>query len=248
MRVCCVVQARCNSERLPGKVLLPLGGQPVVERVLRAVLSARLISDVILATTTNESDGPLARVTERCGVRLFRGSEQDVLGRFVAALAGNDAEAVVRVTADDPLLDPQVIDKVIQRYLESPVDYASNILERSWPRGVDTEVISREALERSNREATLEEHREHVTIFARTRGDLFRLLNVTAPKEETWPELRLCIDTAEDYEMIRQIFLALSFDPTRPGIGEIVRWLRAHPEVASVNAGIVQKSVFGRQF
>jgi spore coat polysaccharide biosynthesis protein SpsF len=248
MRVCCVVQARCNSTRLPGKVLLPLGGKPVIEHVLRAVLAASLVNDVILATTVNEADEPLARIAKKLGVRLFRGSEQDVLGRFVAALAQDDAGAVVRITADDPLLDPRVIDKVIQSYLEGQVDYASNILQRSWPRGMDTEVICREALERSNRDANLEEHREHVTIFVRTHADLFRLRNVTAPKDEVWPELRLCIDTREDYEMMQQIFLAFPFETQRPNINEIIRWLRAHAEVATINAGIVQKSVFGRQF
>jgi len=248
MRVCCVIQARCNSTRLPGKVLLPLGGKPVIEHVLGAVLSASLVDDVILATTVNEADGPLACIAQKLGVRLFRGSEQDVLGRFIAALAQDDAEAVVRITADDPLLDPRVIDKVIKSYLESQVDYASNILQRSWPRGMDTEVISREALERSNREAILREHREHVTIYVRTHADLFRQCNVMAPKDEVWPELRLCIDTREDYEMIQQIFMALPFETQRPNINEIIRWLRAHTEIANINAGIVQKSVFGRQF
>lgn len=247
-RVVAVIQARTSSERLPRKVLLPLGDRPVIDHVIAAVKSATLVDHVVLATTVNTGDDDLVAAGERMGVGVFRGSESDVLGRFVGALAGDAADVVIRHTADDPLLDPRVIDAVVGDFLRGGCDYASNILARSWPRGLDTEVFSREALVRTDREGRLPEHREHVTIYMRTHPERFRLRNVVAPADETWPELRLCVDTQEDYELLRQVFNALWKPRCIVDVKTVVAWLKAHPEVAALNAGIGQKTVFGRVF
>jgi len=246
-RVVAVVQARCSSERLPSKVLLPLGGRPVVEHVLRAVRASEPIDDVVLATTTNPADDRLEELAAELGVRAFRGSESDVLGRFVGALEGDGADAVVRVTADDPLLDPTVTAAVVRRFHAGDCDYASNIVVRSWPRGLDSEVLSREVLERSARDGQRPEDREHVTTYVRTNPDAFRLANVSAPPGETWPELRLCVDTAEDQALLERVFDALYDDGAAPpAVGTVIAWLRRHPEVVALNSEVQQKPTLGR--
>lgn len=245
MRTVAVVQARSRSERLPGKVLLPLGGRTVVEHVLRAAAAAP-VDEVVLATTDLPDDDALAAEGERLGVRTFRGSEDDVLGRFVAALEGDPAEIVVRVTADNPLQDPAIMAAVLERFGRGDCDYAANGLERTWPRGLDCEVVSREALERSHRDGHRPEDREHVTVYVRTHPELFRLAGVRAPAAETWPDLRLTLDTPEDLELLRRVFDALYDGSTAPRAGEVIAWLREHPEVARLNAGVEQKPTLGR--
>ena len=245
-RVVAVVQARCGSERLPGKVLLALAGRPVVEHVLRAAQATPSIDDVVLATTAGAADDALAAHAEQLGVRTFRGPEDDVLGRFVGALEGDDADVVVRLTADNPLLDPSVADAVVRRHLEGDCDYASNNGERSWPRGLDCEVLSRAALERSAREGLRPEDREHVTFHVRTHPGDFRLVNVRAPAAETWPQLRLSLDTAEDLALLERVFDALYNEHASPlAIGDVIAWLRDHPEVVALNAEIRQKPTLG---
>jgi spore coat polysaccharide biosynthesis protein SpsF len=221
---------------------------PVIEHVLLAIRAASLIDDVVLATTASPADDRLVGIGEALGIRVFRGSEADVLGRFIGALEDDPADIVVRHTADDPLLDPAVIDTVIGQYLKGGCDYASNIIERSWPRGLDTEVLSRNALIRSHREGKRSEDREHVTIYIRTHPDLFRLRNVKALPQETWPDLRLCLDTKEDQELLQQVFEALYIPGKILRIGTVIDWLQQHPEVTALNAGVIQKSTLGQIF
>jgi len=243
-----VVQARCASERLPNKVLTPLGDRTVVEHVLRAVSAARLVDEVILATSVEPSNDRLTSLVEALGYRVFRGAEDDVLGRFVGALAEDPADVVIRHTADDPLLDPGVIDVVVGAYLKGGCDYASNILQRSWPRGLDTEVVSRQALERAHRAAKEPEYREHVTLYIRRHGGEFRLRNVSALEQETWPDLRLCIDTAEDKALLEAVFAALHRPRRVLRVGEVIDWLRSHPHIARLNAEVRQRQVFGKAY
>lgn len=245
-RIVAVIQARCGSERLPGKVLLPLAGQPVLAHVVHAVRSASLVDDVIVATTESPADDALVPLARQLGVRLYRGPELDVLQRFVGALAGDPADVVVRHVADAPLVDPAIIDTVIGHYLKGGCDYAASMLERTWPRGVESEVISRDALERSAREGNRPEDREHVTVYVRSHPDRFRLRNVRALPQETWPDLRLTLDTAADYQLLQAVFDALHQPGSVVRIGRVIEWLRTRPAIVALNAHIDQKPVLGR--
>lgn len=247
-RTVAVIQARCGSERLPNKAMRDLAGRPLTEHVLRAVMHAERVDEVVLATTREADDDVLEGLAGELGVRCYRGSSNDVLSRFVGAVEGTCADAVVRLTGDDPLLDPAVIDQVVAHFVEGGCDYASNIVERSWPRGLDTEVLSIDALRRSDREGRRPEDREHVTFYVRTHPDIFQLRNVEAPDDERWPDLRLCVDTAEDYEMIRKVFEALYRLGEPLSVGQVVDWLRRHPEVARINAAIQQKATLGKVY
>jgi len=211
-------------------------------------MSASLIDEVVLATTTSAADDPLAAIGQSMGVRIYRGIEEDVLARFVGALAGDQADVVVRHVGDAPLVDPGVINSVVGHFLKGDCDYASNMIERSWPRGSESEVLSREALYRSHQEGTRPEDREHVTIYARTHADRFRLRNVKALPQETWPELRLTLDMREDLALFEKVFDELYVPGHLLRIGAVIDWLRQHPEVVALNAHLKQKTVFGKDF
>ena len=160
-----MIQARMSSTRLPGKVLEPIEGRTMLSRVVRRAQLARLIDGVVVATTQAEADGAIVEECARLEVECFRGPEDDVLDRYLRAARAASADAIIRVTSDCPLLDPEVIDTVIRSFIGANVDYASNTIQRTFPRGLDTEVFSRGALERAAREADEPHQREHVTPY-----------------------------------------------------------------------------------
>src|SRR5688500_8743591 len=148
MKVVAVVQARAGSTRLPGKVLMELAGRPMLAQILRRVAAASRVDEVVLATSDLERDDPVAAVAEAEGVAVFRGSEEDVLARFVGAARSADADVVMRITGDCPLIAPEVIDAVVARLVDEGADYASNVLRRTFPKGLDAEALTMDALER----------------------------------------------------------------------------------------------------
>jgi spore coat polysaccharide biosynthesis protein SpsF len=240
MRRAIVVQARMTSTRLPGKVLEDLAGKPALERQLERLQRCGHADEVVIATTVNADDDPVVALAERCGVRWFRGSELDVLSRYVGAAREARADMVVRVTSDCPLIDPVETDAVIAALEErrERADYASNFLERHLPRGLETEALWRDVLERADRMGTSAPSREHVTAFVHAeRPDLFALHAVKRPYEAA--DLRWTVDTPEDLEVVRRIYAALGPEP-RP-LGEVIAWAREHPEVTALNAHVEQK-------
>ena len=246
VRTVAIVQARTTSTRLPGKVLMDLAGQPVLARVLERVAAAPAVDEVVVATTVNEADDPVVDLTRRLGHRWFRGSEHDVLGRYVGAAREADADAVVRVTADCPLLDPAVVDRVVSELAEhrSTCDYAGNAVVRSFPRGLDAEALFRDVLERVDRYAVLPEQREHVTmaIYA-SCPELFRRRDVVAEQDDS--DLRWTVDHAVDLEVVRAAYEALGLGEAPLPYLEVVAWFRDHPEVAARNADLVTWSPTG---
>lgn len=238
MSTVAVVQARVGSTRLPGKVLRDLGGATVLARVVRRVRRARRLDAVVVATTERSADDPLVAECEGLGVDVFRGSEDDVLARFCGAARAAGAEVVVRITADCPLIDPGVIDQVVAAFVAAAPDYASNTLVRTFPRGLDVEVMTRASLERAAREATEAYQRVHVTPYLYQHPELFRLLPVTGEVDAS--HLRWTVDTAEDLALVRALYARLDND-------DAFDWRRAlrvvedAPELADLNRGVQQK-------
>src|SRR5271169_1581637 len=154
MKTTAIVQARMGSTRLPGKVLMDLGGQTVLASVVRRLGRARLIDEILVATTTASADDAIAHECRRLRVGCFRGSEPDVLDRYHAAATAVSAECLVRITSDCPLVDPAIVDQTIQTFFDQHADYASNVFPRTFPRGLDTEVFSLAVLGRAWRQAT----------------------------------------------------------------------------------------------
>lgn len=206
MKVAALVQARTGSTRLSGKVLEDVGGIPLIAHTLRRLRAARRVDEVVLATTEHHRDDVLVECARAEGANVYRGSEHDVLSRFRDAAESADADAVVRITGDCPLLDPAVVDRVVRALVDAsePCDYASNVLRRTYPKGLDTEALWVEALARIDELASSAEAREHVTWFAyRERPDLFRLRSVEGDEDRS--DLNWSVDTAEDLERVRAL-------------------------------------------
>jgi spore coat polysaccharide biosynthesis protein SpsF len=238
MRRAIIVQARMTSTRLPGKVLADLEGRPMLERQLARLARCEQADEIVVATTTNADDDPLMELADRIGVRWFRGSEHDVLARYLGAAREARADVIARVTSDCPLIDPVETDAVIAALLERPADYASNFLERRLPRGLDTEALWLDVLERLDRLATSVPAREHVTFHIHSeRPDRFELVALKRPYDAA--DLRWTVDTPEDLEAVRRIYAGVGSEP-RP-LGEVIAWVRAHPEVTALNAHVEQK-------
>lgn len=234
-----LVQARTSSRRLPHKVLLDVAGRPMLAQLLRRLRACRTVSEVAVATTTSVSDDPIVDLAAACGVPCFRGSEEDVLERFVAAAAAFDADALVRVTADCPLIDPDLVDRVLAELLDHPdcCDYASNVVPRTFPRGLDVEALYRDTLSRIDRLARTPTEREHVTVLPRAeRRQLFLVRSVTDVEDNS--DLRWTVDTEADLGFVRAIYEALDLDRRVAPYREVLAYVRSHPELSKMNAGI----------
>lgn len=231
------IQARIGSTRLPGKVLLDLAGKPVLQRVLERVARAR-VDQVLLLTTELPEDTPLAVAAKSWGVPVFRGSEQDVLDRFYQAAQAWQPQRIVRITADCPVMDPAVINAVLDAQQQTGVDYCSNCLEETYPDGEDVEVFSRQALEQAWRAATLPSEREHVTPYIRNHPERFRQHGVRA--EQDWGGKRWTLDNPEDYVFLQALYTALLGDNEFFGMTETLAYLARHPELEALNGQIAR--------
>lgn len=239
VKVGAIVQARIGATRLPGKVLEIITGEPMVWHVVNRLRLSKKLHNIILAIPDAKEDDVLEDFAREQNISYFRGSQQDVLSRYYEAAKTFHCEVVARITADCPLIDPEVVDQVIERHLASGADYTSNTIERTFPRGMDTEVFSRQTLERTYREARQPYEREHVTPYIYEHPNMFQLQNVEAQGEARRPEIRLTVDYQEDLELVRRICQSLGEKSLR--VVEVIRFLDANPSVAKINADCEQK-------
>lgn len=237
--VAAIVQARLGSSRLPGKVLMDLAGDTMLARVVQRLRAARLVDEVVIATTDDAKDDPVVDEAERLGARWYRGSEHDVLARYLGAARECGADVVVRITSDCPLIDPEVVDRVIGALTRSR-DYASNTHVRSYPRGLDVEALHASTLERIARLATSQAAHEHVTSFVMERPSLFSIRHVVASTDDS--DLRWTVDTPEDLELVRALYDRLDLAHGHVPYRAVVAAVRANAELQTVNAHVVQKS------
>jgi spore coat polysaccharide biosynthesis protein SpsF (cytidylyltransferase family) len=249
-RVIAVVQARLGSTRLPGKALSPIAGRPMLAHVLARATAIPGVDRVVLATTTSPEDAALVDLARAAGVASVRGSVSDVLDRFHAALTEHPADAIVRITADCPLLDPAVAGRVVAEYRRraGELDYVSNVHPPTFPDGLDTEVISAGALASAWREAIAASDREHVTPYVWSRPQRFRLANVSGADDLS--SLRWTVDDAQDLAFVRAVYGALAPDgePRAAlfGMGAMLDLLRARPDIGAINAGTPRNEGFER--
>jgi spore coat polysaccharide biosynthesis protein SpsF len=247
MKIGAVVQARTASTRLPRKVLkdLPYGsGTTVLEQVLRRIARSRTVTEVVVATTTDPADDAVSDVARRAGVSCFRGSSHDVLERYYQAARCHQLDVIVRITADCPCHDPEVIDLVVGEHLRTAADFTTNCLVRTFLHGVDTEVLGFAALERAHREATRTYERQHVCPFIyKTRPDAFRVTVVRAPRDLAAPDIRATLDTPEDYTLLCAVFDALDDGSVPFGARDIIALFRRKPWLRGINCAVVHKKV-----
>jgi spore coat polysaccharide biosynthesis protein SpsF (cytidylyltransferase family) len=238
--VIAIIQARMGSERLPGKILLDVEGQTMLERVVRRVQSAKTIDKVVVATTTDKLDDQTASLAGSLGVHVTRGSVEDVLDRFRQTADETGAQTIVRVSADSPFVDPAVTDTIVDALLSSDADYASNKLHPSYPLGLDVEAFTRPALEKVWKEADKPFERSHVTYRIYSGPSGFKLLPVTTtPNRHDW---RWTVDTDEDLRFAREIFFRLEGSNDFSWL-DVVALIEKEPELAKINAHLKPKDV-----
>jgi len=232
MKTVALIQARMSSRRLPGKVLRDISGQPMILHVLRRARQASSIDSVAVITSVHEDDDAIKDLCAKNRLACFRGSLDDVLDRYYQAARYFQADIVVRLTADCPLLDPRIINKVVQAFHQDAFDYVSNTLDCTYPDGLDTEVFRFAALEKAWQEARLPSEREHVTAYIYKHPELFRLGSVK--QEPDLSALRWTVDTPQDLDFVRMIYRLIN--KVDFGMQEILTLLQAHPEIMQVNA------------
>jgi spore coat polysaccharide biosynthesis protein SpsF len=233
-RVTAVLQARTSSSRLPGKVLHDLAGAPMLLRQIERIRRSRLIDNLVVATSLDSSDDQLTKILARANVATYRGSLDDVLGRFVGAIQGFEPQHVVRLTGDCPLADPDVIDAVIAQHLVGRADLTCNTAPPTFPDGLDVEVVRAEVLRAAAGEAALLLEREHVTQFFYRRPERFRIVNYVLAEDLS--HLRWTVDEPEDLIFVRAVYDA--FFPKQPQFSfrDVLALLKQRPELEAINA------------
>ena len=243
MRTVAIVQARMRSTRLPGKVLLPILGRPMLELLVERLRRVPGVDDVIIATADDTSCDPIVTLATRIGVGAFRGSERDVLDRVLRAAHWARADLIVEITADCPLLDPPTIQRVIEAFHGGGVDYCSNVIRRTYPRGLDVQVFPRTVLEEVARLTDDPVDHEHVSLYIYEHPERFRLRNVESGLAPEVADLRLTVDTQEDFDLVRAIYARLF--PTKAAfvLEDILALLEREPGLVVLNRHVEQKAV-----
>ena len=239
MDVIAIVQARMGSTRLPGKVLKKINNRFVLDYVIERLKFSDKINDVILATTKDKKDDVLETYAIEREVRYFRGSEEDVLSRYYHAAKKYGGEIIVRITSDCPLIDPEIVDNVINKHIDNKADYTSNVIKRTYPRGLDTEVFNFDVLSEAYKNANEKYQHEHVTSYMIEHPEKFKLQNIEAKGKLKRPDIRITVDTKEDFELIKKIIL--HFNNLNFKTDDIIGFLDRNPELIEINKNIIQK-------
>jgi spore coat polysaccharide biosynthesis protein SpsF len=243
VKVVIIVQARMTSTRLPGKVLKLVLNKPLLEYQIERLQRVRSADDIVIATTVHSTDDPIVGLCDRLSVHHYRGPEEDVLARYHGAAVACNADAIIRVTSDCPVIDPAVIDRVARFFIEhrGDYDYVSNTQVRSYPRGMDTEVFSFAALCEAFHEASKPAEREHVTPFIYTNSHRYRLADIVHPEDES--RHRWTVDTPEDFELIKRIIESLYPSEPHFDLKSMLDLIRHNPEWMKINEHIEQKKL-----
>jgi spore coat polysaccharide biosynthesis protein SpsF len=239
MKIVAIVQARMGSTRLPGKIMMYLQDQTVLGHVIQRLQAVESIHQIIIATTNQQADSLIVEEAGKYNVDSYRGSEQDVLLRYYEAAVQSNADIIVRITSDCPLIDPDLVEKVIQLYLTNASEYARLDLG-TFPRGLDVEVISMKALRDSHLKVINQDHREHVTLYVYEHPEVFGKLAYAC--DEDFSQYRFTLDTPEDLKLISEIFAALYHKGYIFGYKEIINLLHQNPNLIKINAKVEQKN------
>jgi spore coat polysaccharide biosynthesis protein SpsF len=244
-----IIQARMNSSRLPGKVLKPVLGRPLLELLVERLRFCRRLDDIIIATTAGTEDDPVRDLTERLDIKYVRGSEEDVLDRYFQAARQFQVDHIVRITGDCPLADPVVIDSVIEAYMDvdsgmARYDYLSNATEATFPDGLDVQIFSFDVLERLHQRADKKYQREHVCTYILEHPEAFRTGNMRCSRDLS--RYRWTLDNFEDYELIKAIYEGLYFRKKSFLMEDILKFLEENPGLEGLNKDITRNEGFIR--
>jgi spore coat polysaccharide biosynthesis protein SpsF len=241
LHVVATIEARMNSSRLPGKVLRPILGRPALELLIERLRRARRVRQVVLATTSHGADDALECLAGRLGIACFRGSEEDVLDRVLRAAQHVAGDVIVEITGDSPLLDPEVIDRVVEAYLAGGYDYVSNNRRHTYPLGLDAQVFSTATLAEVAQLTQDPADREHVSLYIYEHPQRYRIGNVESGLPPGCADVRLTLDTPEDLALITAIYEELY--PSNPAFGlhDVLALLQRRPELRELNNHVRQR-------
>jgi spore coat polysaccharide biosynthesis protein SpsF len=243
MKIGAIIQARMGSTRLSGKVMKKIKGKTVLHHVIDRIQQSKLLDESIVATTILERDDIIENEIKKCGVKCFRGSEEDVLSRYYYAAKENNVDIIIRITSDCPLIDPNVIDEIVEFYLNGNYDLVTNagsdLTQRTYPRGLDTEVFSFEVLENAFINGKESYHREHVTPFIYEYSNkIHNFQNIIDYSKYRWT-----LDTEEDFKLISEIYNRLYKGTHDFYLQDIIELFKQEPKLFTINAHIEQKKV-----
>lgn len=242
MQINVSIEARITSTRLPGKVLMEIKGKPILQIMVERVKESKFINDIIIATTINKTDDAIVDLAKKIKVGCYRGSEENVLQRVLAAHKEFNSDIIVELTGDCPLIDPLLIDECIEFYLSNKdrYDYVSNCVERSYPDGMDTQVFPMKVLEEVAQKTDNPLDKEHVSRYIYASGE-YRIYTIKAQGDLFWPDLGITLDTREDFELIKSIFE--HFKDNDFTLRDILKLLRQNKEMLNINKNIKRRSM-----
>lgn len=240
-KICAIVQARMGSSRLPGKVLERIIHKPMVWHVVNRLKFSKKLDEIILAIPNSKENNVLEQFAKNNKIKYFRGSEQDVLSRYYETAKKFKCDTIVRITSDCPLIDPEIVDKVVEEHLSSKTDYTANVLKRTYLKGLDVEVLTFEALEKSFKETKKQPHREHVTLYIREHPEKFK--RVSVENEKDFSRFRWTVDEKEDLEFVREVYKRLYKEGKIFLMAEIIKLLEKEPKLLEINKNIKRKKI-----
>ena len=233
-----IIQERMGSTRLPNKVMKYLVDKTVLEHVVARVNKSQYINEIFVATTIDKNNLPLIQICSSRNIRIFCGSEEDVLDRYYQLAKLICPDHIVRITSDCPVIDPEIIDLIIQKHIKSNCDYTSNTLEASYPDGLDTEVFSFSALQKAWQEANLLSEREHVTPYIKNHPEIFSHNSILS--KINYANKRWTLDTTQDFEFLKSIYENLYYTNNFFGMNDILYLINNQPSLEKINANIIR--------
>jgi len=244
MRIGCIIQARTSSTRLPRKVLnyLPFNSNiTVLEHVVRRLKRSSKIDEIVIATTLDKPDDAIVEISKKEDVKHFRGSMNNVLERYYLAAKKHHFDLIVRVTSDCPCIDPDIVDLIIERHIDGSADYTSNALKKTYPHGLDAEVFSFDILETAYHNAANDFEKEHVMPYIYKRPGTFRIAQVEAEEALSVPDIRITLDTEQDYALLCILFESLYKDIPAFSAQDIIKLFKEKPWLKFINKSIAKK-------
>ena len=238
-----IVQARTGSTRLPNKIFKELCGKPILWHVINRLSYSKLIKQIIIATTNLSEDDKVEEFCKTNNILFYRGSSDDVLSRYYEAAKKFNADLIIRITSDCPVIDPQIIDKMTNNFFDfyekEKIDYMSNTIIRTFPRGLDAEIFPFNVLEKTHLEAKQDYEREHVTPYIYQHPEIFKIKNFTCEKDYSF--YRWTVDTIEDFKLIEKIYEALYKENDIFYFEDILKLFEEYPDLININKDVKQK-------
>lgn len=242
-KIVATIEARMTSSRLPGKVLLPLSGKPALERMIERLKRSKYVDEIVVATTINSADEPIIELAKKLKVEYWRGSEYDVLTRVLEAAESVKADIIVELTGDCPLIDPTLVDKVIEEFFTREVDYVSNSIPPCYPLGFEVQIFPVSVLKEVSRLTNDPIDRVHVSYYIYNHPEKFKVHNWPIDSECYMPDLRVTLDEKEDYELLEIIFKRLLPINQNFSVLDVINLFKKEPKLVEINKHVRQKEV-----